>query len=232
MKIEICKKTNSCSVDKETLIRIENYIISNVPNVLRLATDEILKNYSVKITDSFSTEEFKSIKDFKSELFYDDTIEIKLGFVLQENLVFLRLSKYDTSSEIAIEFVDDNVRENAIGILDGIEALLKPYKNMNYIYHNSFINGTLTGICVFLLIYFIISLNYVSDKISYLIYSFATLTLGLFILLANKLKPYSEFDTRSQRIYNEYFKFFKWGILGFVIFGTFVTLIRNKIIGF
>jgi len=147
------KKFSSYDVNLETLRSLENYLLSEVPEILNIKTKRVKRkenksekkysiSYKISIVDSLGTETINSIDEFTSHVFSDITEEIKLSFNICKIHPFVDI--LDVSMKFSTEKFYSNIdiicgashsREKAISIYEGIKRVLDPYKTKNYIFH-------------------------------------------------------------------------------------------------
>jgi hypothetical protein len=79
----------SCNVDKQLIIRLENYLFTHIPGLLKkelfeqmelydLKNPASLRTYSLTLSDNKNSIQFDSIKKFKPDLFEPKTTKIVL----------------------------------------------------------------------------------------------------------------------------------------------------------
>lgn len=231
------KKIPTIDVNVDLLQSIEDYLITTIPNLFDLTSEEIRSVYTTDIKVVNGKFSFGLIKEFNSTMFPDTVQSIVVGFRTNPytskpfNIDFqIRFSIEELSSYIEISILDTNPEEKAHGILNNIESIINKKKNLNYLFHPSILVKSILA-----------ALAYGIPVMSTVIFKdrekpiFASILLGLmigaYLSLFKHWKPYVAFDTNKQKLNNSIANYILLGILTFVIFGSGAMLIRKYFIG-
>jgi hypothetical protein len=145
--------------------------------------------------------------------------------------VLINFAKNKEYSEIRITHKADHPKTLVLGIYEAIKRIIKPQANKNRIFHPSepisIFYGFITGLTVGVVI-FIFKIN---------LFNFGVIGIIIFLLLVYHsilgrfLYPYISFESRRYYKIKKVSNWFFWGFLSFLIFGTILTLLREKIFG-
>lgn len=229
----------SCTVTKDMIIQLENYLTEEIPNILNIPRETILNSYNISINDKIGVEKFNSINEFPFSKFDNNTSEIGLSMSHLNFYLRIRFAKDKSSSYTKIELNHDNARESTISISKGIERIINAQKNSNYFFNLSEIldlilfNVTTLGLLLFLINLF---KPVKSAQLSVFLYSpIFLIILAIFIYytyISKLLHPFIEFDSNKYNSIVKYRDWFYKGTLGFILFGTIFVVFRKYIIGF
>lgn len=223
------KDIPSVKVSKELVEQLENYILQDVSEIIGIDYKLLKENYTVEINDELGTETFKSISDYSLNRFQDGTKNIKFGFSLYSPLNFRIKVSFDVdkySSKIDLYIKSIKPREKINGIYNGLLDRLMIHKTYNRYFHNSLIKGIISGLNGIILTISLIQFSKGNLFISLILLLIATGSI-IAVLNISNIKPYSEFDTNKQRIYNKFFSWFIWGILSFIFFGLILGYLKD-----
>lgn len=210
----IRKDLPSVKVDKALIEQLENYILFDVPSIIGIDKELILKNYSLEIVDSLGSAKFSRISEFPFSIFQNGTEKIIFGSRYYSDPYFcvqIYFSKRKYSTVIEINLKCDNPSALATAIYNEILLRIKQYKAYNSIYHNDYlplIGGASIGIMLggIILLYFNFS--------HWGLYIYVLLLLISFIAAKGEhLKPYCEFSTSKQLQNNRTFNYIVLSII-------------------
>ncbi|PKA23515.1 hypothetical protein CH381_25385 [Leptospira sp. mixed culture ATI2-C-A1] len=218
-------------VDFELLSNLESFLLKSIPKeIVRLFPSGLKRIYSIDLTDKYGTEELKTIKDYRLKFLTDSTSQISLGlFDEKTNFeISIVLDKEDGAS-IFLDFELEQARGIAVQILEEIDRILGNYKSANRFFHPpeiismilffaGFISG-LTSVIDF------INSKYLEALGPGLIF----FSLGSYYYVGNWIRTIVSFDTRHYQRFNKYFHWFISGNLSFLIFGTLLSFLRDKL---
>lgn len=231
------KQIPSCDVDKKVLKEIEEYLIARAKT---LAGKDILEHsdrFSVQIHDDLGVETVSSVNDIPGGQFLDSTRRIQLrlnlkygfqGFPLEIDIKF---DKDRILSNLNISYSGDDARSVVAGLHDGIMRLIMSARNNNrYFNPPVFLEG---------LLWFSTSVPMLGgsalDKHLPNAWPYAFLITALmwsYLIAGKRLRPYTAFDTPVTKRNAKLVEWFVYGLLGFIVFGTFFTEIRKGVLGF
>jgi hypothetical protein len=218
----------SVRVDKSLIEQLENYILFDVPSIIKVDNQLVLKNYSIEIVDSLGTGKFNRISEFPASMFQNGTEKIQFGTSIYEPYfrVQISFSKRKYYSAIDISLKSDNPSEIAKGIYNEILTRINQHKTYNSIYHNEYLN--LIGAASFgIMIGGIILLYSHFNHWGFSLY----ITLLLISFIAAKgqsYKPYSEFSTAKQLQINKTFNYIVLSIIIPLIVSIFYDIINSN----
>lgn len=198
----------SVRVDRALIEQLENYILFDVPSIIKVDKQLILENYSIEIVDSLGTGKFNQISDFPSSMFQNGTEKIVLSIKYYSEAYFslqISFSIRSYQSVIDINLKGENPSELVKGIYNEIFNQINQHKTYNSIYHNLYFNligGASTGIMIGGVIFVYFSPN------RWYIYLYIILLLISFIAIKGEsYKPYCEFSTSKQLQINKTFNY-------------------------
>lgn len=238
-KYSLEKKLPSCSVERQLLKDLDNYIIKIAKSLCPGLTNTRDK-YKFIIIDSFGEETLGNIDDFKLSYFPNDTKKVKLTFFSLYTRLFDIGIIFDLSgweSEIRIELEDESPREKVNGIYAEVITILRDYKTKNFIFHlynkNAFVSGLFSGLAMLSIFLFGAGIREIlKGQIKTGVFFILIFFFVPFYIISSKLKPYSTFQTRLNINLAIWYRWFCLSFLGFWIFGVLGVFFRKKIFGF
>lgn len=229
------EKLHSMDIDKLTLISIENYIKKDFPQLSGIPSDEILRGYTIVITDKIGEEEFDSIVQYNLERFSDATQSIKIWvFTHGDNSLIFRIN-FDIrndNSVISTELTHNNARQIVTNVHSEIKRLTDNKKNANYLFHlPDIFEGFSIGILfsLFIFAYAIIAsekwnLPIIYGKIVIIVAIIGT----LYITIGKRIHPYIMFDSQKTDRYKRWHNWFISTIAGII----FIYIINELFLNF
>ncbi len=222
-------------VGKTLLVELENYIIGQAARITAKPIEKLKSDFNIVIVDKFGTETLKSASELKGEKLPDSVKALKVQFNpftsagLSISIEFARLRM---GSSIDISQTGPDARETVMGIYAELQRLLKTESTYTWLFHSP-------GILEFILPTFglsilpglVISLVNAQTVTARLLFAWPALVLFLF-LIGIVLKPFSAFDSRRQKSFDETWKWLSLGTLTFLVFGTVFPALRKWIAGF
>lgn len=234
VKFEINEHIPACHINKDFLIKLEDYIKSEIPSLIGISKKILSEEYSITISDEKGKEEINSISNYASNLFPDSTknIEIKILVVMEKYFQLnIEFSKEQLgllfSNNIEISYESKKAREVVLGIYEGIKRIIESYRNHNEFYHLSIGYGILIPLATGL--FFYISLMMLSAKniAFFLVSLFIGLLLLIYIIVGKYFKPSITFET------NHYFRVQKsYGTFKTILITILVAIFVSYITGF
>jgi hypothetical protein len=231
------KQLPSCDVDKKLLKGIQDYLLARAK---ALAGEDILEGndrFSVQIHDDLGVETVRSVDDIPGEQFLDSTRRIQLQLNLKYGLKSFPLEidvKFDKDrifSNLNIAYSGDDARSAVAGFHDGIMRVVMSARNNNrYFNPPAFFEGVLwfsSSVPMFV--------GSALGKHLPNAWSYGFLITALmwaYLIAGKRLRPYTAFDTPVTKRNAKLVEFFIYGLLGFVLFGTFFAAIRKNAFGF
>ena len=231
MEYNLRKRITSCTITKELIGSIEEYIKIDLVKFLALSSD-VSKDFSIEVLDRLGKEKYNSFSEYRPIGFDDNIKAIEIVYYCQEKFttrisleISFGISK--TDSDLNIHLKGDNAKEKCYSIVSRIEDLIRPAKTNNRRFHSYWY----VMIWIFPLYLFWFSPFFISKKLYAMFIIIPLLTTFLIVLAFSPhiIKPYCDFNTRKQRIIQQYFKFFYWGILGFVFFNLIFSSLFGKL---
>ncbi|GLH70798.1 hypothetical protein GETHPA_23310 [Geothrix rubra] len=235
---KILKPIPSCNVDIK-LLRLIEYLYSDFCKQYLLT--EVDKNdkrqFSIRIIDSIGTEVFHSVDSIIYEKFPDEIkrIDVDLdayNYDLKYNLrIELKFTLLRSSSILEIYFSGNEARSASIAMCDKIMQAIKSKENDNSLYNPTNNAGSLIFSISFAPFVLIIPLSKFSLKLWFIVF-YISISLWVYLYFGKKLKPYCLFDTPKNDRKTGFANWFIFGLIGFFLFGTILTLARRQILGF
>lgn len=229
----------SCTVTKDMIIQLENYLTEEIPNILNIPRETILNSYEISINDKIGMEKFKSINEFPFSKFDNNTSEIELSMSNLNFYLRIRFAKDRMFSKYKIDLNHDNARESTISISKGIDRIINAQKNNNYLFHPSSVLNLIllllsgNGFMLFLINLFIPDeKSQLSELLSSPIFLIILVIFIYYSSISKLLHPFITFDSNKHTSLVKCRDWFYKGTVGFVIFGTILVLFRKQIIGF
>lgn len=229
------KRISSFYVDKRLVQDIEDFFFKDIPEILpwikAIKDDQLIE---IKVYDSFGEERLSKIQDHKQHLFRDDTraltIEYKGSFLEKNVNILIRFSKEVDEADITINLMDQKAREGIAAIEQGVESVLNQKRTINWVLYPTETLGLLVSFITLASGIILISDNIhpIFRKVSGIVF----ILLFIFYIARKLLKPYSSFDTNRQKKYDTFFNWFLLALLGFILFTTVATSIRQNLFGF
>jgi len=221
---ELRKTPPSVRVTKVMLADIEQYIITQGVEISELEKMDIKRKFYIEIIDGFGTESLASVSDINASRFSDSVscIELRLHLLDQGSLrVFIGFTKDRQSSWIQIKYSGQRARETVMGLYGGILHILNGRKTWAGIFHLP--NLFEYSIPVFLLsLLFAMASMFSGEKDYHYTYAYVVV-LALFVMyfVCRRMKGFTTFDSRQQRINDGILNWLLSGFLGLVVFGYF-----------
>jgi hypothetical protein len=225
-------------ITKSVIIKMEDYLRKEIAEILNIkapASGLDSSNISIVIHETYGQEVYSSLKEYKHELFRDDTKMITLKFELNaesENVeINLRFGLKPENSDMTNSiqgFV--NPREKVSAIEEGILSILDHQKNLNWlIYPNQLISGII-GLVAAGSFIMLLGERF-SNQVRYIFGSIVFL-IGFYYYGCRAFKGYCIFESNKQKQLDKWFSWLVLGAVGFVLFTTLLTSIRKAIFGF
>ncbi|MCH1911851.1 hypothetical protein L9Z41_17250 [Leptospira noguchii] len=220
-------------VDRELLIKLEDYFIKLIPDLVPDIPKSWRQNgYSMEVTDKYGTEKFDSIKEYDFKYLPDTINLIQIGFLNNEDelKISIILDK-EEGAFLELDFEAANAREKASALLEGLNKILRNYKTVNSFYHPpSFIQAP---IVIVGFIYGILSFAELSYRnyIEAIGPGLITLAIISYYYVGKKIRSIVSFETKRYQLFNHYLLWFISGSLSFLIFGTIFTYFKDKLLG-
>lgn len=223
----IRKDLPSVRVDRALIEQLENYILNDVPSIIRVDNQLVLKNYSIEIVDSLGTGKFNRISEFPLSTFQNGTEKIKFGCRFYSEPYFdltISFSKSKYFSAIDISLKGDNPSELAKAIYNEILTQINQHKTYNSIYHKGFVpltGGASIGLMIGGVFFMYLHFN------RWYIYLYMILLVVCFIAAKGEsYKPYCEFSTPKQLKINKTFNYIIGVIIIPIIIGIVLELFK------
>jgi len=136
----------SCTVDKQLIIRLENYLFTHIPGLLKkelfeqmglydLKNPASLRTYSLTLSDNKNSIQFDSIKKFKPDLFEPKTTKIvlQLKYGRPELIDIAIIFPGDSTPCLRISTISETVKKISPRIAEQLLSLFDSSKNRNSI---------------------------------------------------------------------------------------------------
>jgi hypothetical protein len=225
------------SINKSLIEKIEDFLQRDSLEILNIKskngmTDE--KNtVSITIHDPFGHERYTTIREYKHNLFKNDTEGISVRHELMsesvELKITLRFSKKEDSTYLAISLMDTSAREKVSAIEEGIFTILDRQNNMNWLLYPR--QPILAIIVLGCLAAGLVAWDHPKPILRF--------SLGLlfwsgifYFAICRYFKGYCTFDTNKQTRLDQWFNWLVFGLAGFLLFSTLLTSVRNYLFGF
>jgi hypothetical protein len=221
----------SCIITVGLLVEIESALKNKVPDVINLAKESVSGSFYASVIDSFGTHSFTDFSGLTSHDFSDTTSEIRCGistYPSRKMEVSLIFSKTRDNTKLSIDLTSHEPRSQITAIVDIIYRLLRPHMTTNHIFRPSYIVGSVLGVIGVVALLAVPQMKYPLNEV----FAFIILAELFYFLVARPLKPYTEFDSRVYRDKKRLTDWFILGVLGFLLFGTLLPLIRKYVLGF
>lgn len=236
-KFSLEQKMPSCFVSRELLTSIETFLKTELPTKFGDSLGEDV-DYKISIKEKIGTETLAAVSDYSPANFSDGTTAIEIrwsnGYRAGTRLdILVDFDREYYLSQLKIDCTASTARETAKGVADSILRLVDSHRTQNWIFNPFKYPLTVpiaTLLSFVLLAYAIVGLVLPSIRSWYFLAAAAAM---LWIALsAHSFRPYISFDTHRQRVLNRIWIWFSLGVLGFIIFGTALPLLRKGLFGF
>ena len=237
----ISRGLTSYKIDKGLIERLESYMRSELVPLSSPEQAAFPELYGLSIEDHVGVESLNTISEFRPAQFSDSTKQVSLTFnslrgrgakAERRVEVRLRFTRVRTLTELSITCSGENARERCVGIEDAIIQILAPSKTDSWLFHpGTFISALAFGFLFPFGTYigaWYEQRNFVGLSSSAIV---ATLAIG-YVVAGNKLKPWTSFESRAAKEAEEWWKWLKFGLATFLMFGVGLTLFRRRIFGF
>ncbi|SRR5579875_1274708 len=146
-------RLTSCSVEKELLQELEDYILRKAKELEQslteneycpkgLSANESYGFYTFTIEDSTGVEELSSVADFHLQYFPNDTKQVTPYYHsgASNNLrIKVKFGKeYYSQTDLSITYTGDAAREIVTGLASGVQQIIRPYRRLSYIFNHAF----------------------------------------------------------------------------------------------
>lgn len=228
----------SCLVSRELLASLENYLLREMPE--RLGSEAVGEKweYGLSITDNLGTESLANISGYTPPLFSDSTTVVNLRWssswgAPMRLVVAVRFDDRYFLSRLSVTCSALTARETAIGVRDAIFRIIGVHKTNNWVF-NPF-EVPITGLYAAMIA---IVLTFgggaiIRDRRTYGVALLSVASVAAWVSIsAMYLRRYTSFDSRRQRMFDSAWRWFSFGVLGFLVFGTAFPLLRRALLGF
>ncbi len=223
----------SCSVSKDTLERIEQYMHERA-KALGLSQKQIASSYAITVVGSIGEEKFKSVEDLPWSRFPNDTkdVRVELSTYSPRRLsVRITFSTGRLHSLMGVYYSGDSAREVALGILHALKNILAPCNNMNSWFHlptplhETLVLGGLAAL-------FWAAVSLAAKRVNEAAVLAKIGAPMLMYALCGWLKPYSQFETKRNESRTKWANWLFFGILAFLVFSVAGVFLRKRLLGF
>ena len=231
----ILKSIPTYKVDKNLIENIESFFQDEVYKILNLKVKEVASDsyLSIKLFDTFGVETIHSIKAYKYQFFRNDmkglVIEYKNN--IQEDCeieVILRFGKEKATSQLEIALNLENARDKATAIEHGLFTSMNENKTSNWLlYPPDIFNGIAALVGV---IFLVLAFNRPEKQLKFL-YGGIVVGLAMYYIIFRYLQSYCTFKTKRQDSFDDIYKWFIYGLCGFILFSIILTSLRKSILG-
>lgn len=225
----ISKPIHSCFINKDLIHDLEGYLKRNSE---KIGSNE----FKLMISDPDSNEELDSIEYYKFNYFNNDINRIVISLGDHANYAEIHFSPEKNSSTIKVQFIRDDAKEIANGLVIEILKILENYKNSNYLLYPPLMIDVIMSATLFVLtsltiMYALILIasgsslsSLIQDKP--LIYSlFIISTLVLFYIYKH-FNPYYVFNTRKNEGFRKWFSWLTLTIMEFSLGIIFALILK------
>lgn len=238
-RFNLKKSLSSTRVTRELVRSLEIYVEKRTESLAANPTEELnalLASRRTTVTDDLGTEQLGSIDEYASSLFSNTTTSIEVEFIgsyqtsLRNLTIRIRLSGENIHTGVQIDYDAPNAREVVVGLYDGIKRCLETSPARNAFFHPpAFWQGVISAFTYILFLAPIATWRFIPAALTFLLIALS-FTLYLLWSVAPKFRPYTVFDSEQA---NRYARDFDWlikGLLSFLLFGTLMTLMRDRLL--
>ncbi len=236
-RFTLTKPLPSTRVTRDLVRSLETYIAQKTTALAGKTADEqaLLASKRTTIKDDLGTEPLITIDEHAQNLFSDSTTEVEVEFRgayksnLEQLSIAIKFSDERIHSSVRISFEAPNAREVVVGIFDGLKRCIDTSPGRNSLFHPpAFWGGAIGALTFMVFMVAVWSWRFVPPVIAWALFAL-WLTLYLVWSVAPKFRPYTVFESdRANRRARGWDWLFK-GLLGFLLFGTALTLMREKL---
>lgn len=231
---ELTQKPPAVRVRKALLVQLESYILEQAARITSKTIDELRADFKIDIIDALGTETLRSAGEFKGDKFPDSVKEVRVKLGRWTSLaleVGLDFTKARDASWIRISYTGSDARETVTGLFAGLRRVLETERTYSWLFRPAFVPDFFSLWCAITLLQLLApAALYVKGLFWRIPFVLLTLAMLLFVL-GWFLKPFSSFDSRRQKTFDEIWKWLSLGILGFIVFGTLFPFLRKLISG-
>jgi hypothetical protein len=233
MKFILEHKLPACTVDKQTVLQLESYMIEQGKEVFGMPPELGNHGLAVTIEETVGTAELSSVSELIGERFPDAIKGIRLYLARWSRGgcdLEIRLNRDGSLSRLKVNSDGPQSRERAVGFMDGVLRILEPRRSTAWLFHpHPLLGGAIYGLTL-------VSLG----SIPLMIDRGSPLHLPGLLLLACLaifhvgafLNPYTAFSSRQTENRQRWWQWFVAGSAAFVLFGTLFVIFRKRLIGF
>lgn len=238
---EIKSRLPSLSVDKDLIGRIETYFVDSLLPKSGLSAEELVKVYTATIEDGAGSETLRSIAEHLPSQFPDSTMRVTLSLDTTrtwdtrhevETDIDISFGREPLYTSLSIKAKGTEARDTALAAKAAIERLLEAHRNSNELFWpGAGLEAVIELITIWTLPLGIVLL--VTGQVSagsWII--LISVALYAYRYPGRRLRPYTMFDSRADRSREEWWRWFKFGVFSFLLFGTIFTLLRKHLLGF
>lgn len=235
-ELTLYRQIESCLVTKKLISQLEECLFKEIPGLEKFTEKNIREHYSLAIKQETKTEKVKNIQNYTNPRFNDSTNQILLEVTIKRPktlIISINFVKDKKKSLVSVNHRSQNPNVLANGIIARIKEIIHTSANCNKIFHPHKFVGLLLhliGFISFAFTTYIIFFAYSAYKLKVVCASVSLLY--IFFILGKVLKPYIIFDSNRSRKRKKIYDFIFWGLLNFIVFGTFLFLFRKSILGF
>jgi hypothetical protein len=231
-------KLSTYNVDVRFIAKVEEYLLSEVCQIISGEKEAGEKLLQLIIHDSHGEEKLNGIAEYKFPLFRDDIDGITINYTYSHGSnkieMVIRFGLVEKNTDISIVLEAEQAREKVVAIETGLQ---------NAIFYNKNLNRVLYSIDSYNGLWFILSMaaalllvaedTFVSRSSFYKLICWLVIILTAFILIStNFFKSYSSFDTNKQKRLDKIYNWFFLGALSFILITSTLTSVRRAIFGF
>jgi hypothetical protein len=228
----------STKVTRELVKSLEHFISRRVDALMGEKDDrnEIASALKITITDALGSETMQTIDHFVPTKFPDTTKSIELSFsgpwnsALKGLEIEIQFHKDRQFSRVRVSCENSNPRDLARGMVAGIHECLAPHPAHNaWLHPHALIDGMLIGLAMAIFWVLPSALDYAPLGA---VMALATILVFLTCYLwpLRRLRLYTVFDSPVSESRAKWWDWFLKGLIGFIVFGTLLALVRDRLL--
>jgi hypothetical protein len=237
---DLDKKLPSTRVTRELIAALERYVLSRAEQLSSKGPDAreaLAKCSTTTIEDDLGSETFSTITEYVHALFSDATRAVNVHFrVYEPSLprisIKINFSTEKSGTGIRIYYSGPNARETVMGLYDGLLECVKRYPAGNALYNpHPAIQGALTAVTVgaFWVVPLLWRIWPLANAVLLVVF---WVLLFVYLIVMPRIRPYTVFDSHKAKQYEEAWRWTIRGLIGFVVFSSFLTILRDKVVSF
>ncbi len=223
-------------VSIDLVSKLEYLLLSESQRLFSISETEVKEHYSVTLVDGSGTETLSSMDRYVGDVFPDTTEEITISlhmsyFRSKSVDIALKFHKTRRLTYALLHIGSDNARADVATLWYGITRCIEPNRTIHWLFNLPFgvAIAIVSATCVSA---FLIIASPLHHPVLLDTFFFLMISITISWRVVAKVKPYTAFDSRLQARHDRWCTWFGCSLLAFLIFGTILTALRKRLVGF